>query len=394
MKRRNSKWIWIAIGILIFFIIVNNNEKIPEHKLIYGIAVHPSHYDTLPDTRGLDTLKQLGVSMVREDVTWQGTESTKGVYNFQNSDRRIELLRNKGIETLPILTYGNVLYANMPIGQNWETIRYTPPIGSPEWETYKKAFAEFIYQSVKHFSEKYNLTYYEIWNEPYGFWSPDSESLEIRAIKYTELMKLAYPRAKQANPKAQILIGGLGTTFQTDDYTAVAYRYGIKDYFDIMNIHPYEYTYTANLTAQRINLDKLENLMKYFGDDKKRWWVTEVGVPSAGAGIISTRDTNGNIVSINFDGQQPNWLNEQHQADAVNSFFELIKKYPKIDAVFWYDFKEDYLVRGDKNPIGCPKDFVSITCPVYNEGKYGIVNTTYGLKPAFYAYQNIISEGK
>lgn len=376
----------IIIGI--FYLI--SKPSYTQQSLIYGVGVHPSHYDTLPDTTGLKTLSSLGVSMVREDITWSSTEINKGFYDFSGTDRKISELLSYNITTLPILTYGNYLYANIPSGQGWAGDRYMPPLGSQAWEDYKTAFGQFIYHSVLHLSQKYNLIYYEIWNEPYGFYAPTTDNNTIRAIHYAELMKVAYAQAKLANPKAQILIGGLGTDKSlTDSYTSVLYQYGIKDSFDIMNIHPYEYASTnLNYAQNNKNIDYLYNLMALYGDTNKTWWITEIGRPSEGCSYVTNRDLNGIVKNVSVNGCS-NSLGIENQSLAMTNFFTIVKKYPYIKAVFWYDFKEDGLVR-TKSLTGCLGNIVNNSCPVETEARFGITNYTFSPKPAFYTYQNII----
>jgi len=401
----NKPLLYISLGIILIIIIsANSGNNLTDNKFIYGICIHPGHYDTSASNqqpRSLQALKDLGVSMVREDVQWSTVEAQKGFYDFTTTDRRIDILRGIGVDTLPILTYGNKYYANVPPGTYWQTDRYTPPMGTPEWEAYKVAFSKFIYASVKHLSDKYNMTYYEIWNEPYGFWEPSTESYETRAIKYTELMKMAYPEAKRANPNSQILIGGLGVSKElTITYTEVMYRYGIKNYFDIMNVHPYinynNYSEDPKVVGYSggviEHMDYLKQIMNSYGDNDKRWWVTEMGYPTDGcyiSRVISPLDGS-RVNTVMSCGQQ---LNETNQAIRVTNFFRRLNDdFPYVDAVFWYDFRDDCMFNS-RLPPGCTANAINATCPVHTECRFGLVNYSFGYKPGFYAYQDVIKAG-
>lgn len=403
-----NKIIYVIIGLVLLFIIVK--PSISSDKFIYGIGVHPGHYDSaslgsLQSNYSLKLLKDLGVSMAREDIQWIRTEKVKNVYNFTDSDRRIDLLRGQGIETLPILTYGNPLYANVPVGTYWAGDRYMPPRGTQAWEDYKVAFAKFIYESVKHFSEKYNMKYYEIWNEPYGFYDPQTDSLEERAIKYVELMSLAYPAAKKANPKAQILIGGQYITSGEGTYNRYLYRYGISKYFDIHNIHPYMYAgvnpnipfelYGYNdSNSNMVNkwMEDFEQLVNDYGDGDKDWWVTEMGVYSEGCGISKNYSFDGKFSY--YVSHCANGTSRENQAIAVRNHIKYLKEnFPQIKAFFWYDYREDAKTRVFQLP-GCPVDYISATCPVHHEARFGIVDWNWQPKPAYYEYQKIIQDAK
>lgn len=391
--------IWvILIGAVIIVIAINSSTHVPlvTSQFIYGVAVHPRHYES-SDT-GLQKLQELGVSMAREDVGWSGVETTKGVYNFVSHDNRVDRLLSVNVTPLLILTYSNFLYSNMPSGMGYDGSLYVPPIGSPEWANYKLAWGEFIYQSVKHFSEKYDLIYYELWNEPYGFWQPSTTPLDIKAIQYTELLKEGYKRAKEANPNSKILIGGLavGRTV-ADTFIGTIYQYGGKDYFDIMNIHPYcSYSYQAGkpnelqgtgCTTLNGDIIYLKSVMDSYGDGNKKWWITEFGYPSEGCYISQGKE--GSVASVSGCDTLSETFQNYRMINAMND----IKKYNFITAFFWYDFKDDCLNRklwsGGEIP-GCVPDVVSLGCPVWIECRFGLLHYDYSNKSAFSTYQEII----
>lgn len=376
---------------LIFFLTRN---KFPE--LEYGVATHPGHFDNNPT--GLNKMKELGISWARTDVSWNGVEKTKGVFNFSTYDRYFEELRSANITMIPILTYSNCLYNAMPSGQGYDCSRYVPAYGTPEWETYKKKWGEFIYQSVKHYSEKYGMVYFEFWNEPYGFWQPSSMTLEMKAIMFTELQKEGYIRAKEANPKCQVLIGSQPNSRSgLEGYTRIMYVYGVKDYFDIMVIHPYcSYRYDStkpdelqgtNCTSLNSDLDYLENLMAEYGDSDKEWWITEFGYPTEGCYIGGGSE--GKPVSVSGCDNLSESAQKYRLINAIND----IKKRKQITKLMWYDMKDD-CANNTKLPVGCIKDVITENCPVYTECRFGLIRYDYSNKPAFLAYQEIIKESK
>ena len=83
-------------------------------------------------------------------------------------------------------------------------------------------FADFMHDLVAFYSQPpYNVTYYEIWNEPdgvlwdecaenwpYGCWGDNSDDY-FGGGYYAEMLKGVYPAIKSANPDAQVVIGGL-----------------------------------------------------------------------------------------------------------------------------------------------------------------------------------------
>lgn len=84
------------------------------------------------------------------------------------------------------------------------------------------AFGNFMFDLVSRFSKPpYNVQYYEIYNEPdvdpslvgdyspFGCWGDISDAQYYGGDYFGEMMAAIYPRIKEANPNAQVLIGGL-----------------------------------------------------------------------------------------------------------------------------------------------------------------------------------------
>jgi len=83
-------------------------------------------------------------------------------------------------------------------------------------------FADFMHELVAFYSQPpYNVTYYEVWNEPdgvlleesaetwpYGCWGDESDDC-FGGGYYAEMLKGVYPAIKSANPNAQVVLGGL-----------------------------------------------------------------------------------------------------------------------------------------------------------------------------------------
>ena len=346
---------------------------------IKGVAVH-----SVSDFAGL---QDLGIKMIRDDMGWSSIETTKGVYNFANKDLYIQNLVNARIDPLIIIDYSNCLYNSMPSGQGYSCGVYIPT-NATEFEHFKKAFGNYTYEVVNHY--KGILKYFEIWNEPNGFWEPRNNSVNIRVTQYIELLKEAYTRAKEANPKAVILSAGLGTTTDLiNDYVRNYYTQGAKDYFDILAIHPYcGYDQTMPYSEQGATCGTIENIatirsiMDSNGDANKKIWITEFGYPTEGCyisslGIVSTCPYN---------------LSEENQNIRIRNIFPTLRdRFPSVTAFFWYDYKDDCKYR-NRYVAGCPsnpQDNSTITpqCPVWYECRFGLVRYDLSKKPAYETYK-------
>ena len=134
---------------------------------------------------------------------------------------------------------------------------------------YLDAFGDFLYDAVRRYSyPPYNVMYWEIWNEPdigysedladalFGCWADYSDET-WGGEYYAEVLQAVYPRIKAANPRAQVIIGGLhldcdprpegnycaknGHNEHAPLYLTGILRAGGGDYFDGVGFHAYDY---------------------------------------------------------------------------------------------------------------------------------------------------------
>lgn len=120
-------------------------------------------------------------------------------------------------------------------------------------------FGDFMYELVSRYKDR--VTYWELWNEPdidpdlvlpdsrYGCWG-DEDSDDYGGSYYAEMLKEAYPRIKQADPTAQVLLGGLLLDCDPER-VCPAQKSGMflqgvidnggGDYFDGVSYHAYDY---------------------------------------------------------------------------------------------------------------------------------------------------------
>jgi beta-glucosidase/6-phospho-beta-glucosidase/beta-galactosidase len=92
----------------------------------------------------------------------------------------------------------------------------------------------FLAYLVEHF--KGRIDYWEIWNEPEvdGFCKPAPN-----AVIYTQLLKRAYRKAKEANKEAKII--GLSSSLWSVDFIEETFQNDALNYMDILGLHPYCY---------------------------------------------------------------------------------------------------------------------------------------------------------
>lgn len=126
------------------------------------------------------------------------------------------------------------------------------------------AFASFMSELVTRYSvPPYNVMYWELGNEPdidpalipkdspFGCWG-DASDPYYGGGQYAEMLKVVYPKIKEANPEAQVLVGGLLLDCdpinppENKECTPSRYLEGILkngggDFFDGVSYHAYDY---------------------------------------------------------------------------------------------------------------------------------------------------------
>jgi exo-beta-1,3-glucanase (GH17 family) len=152
------------------------------------------------------------------------------------------------------------------------------------------AWGTWVSDTVSTYKDKIKV--WEIWNEPNwntGFGAPGDP------VKYVDFLKIAYVKAKQADPDCVVLGGSiLGTDYAAQNWLMSMYNNGAGDYMDAVSIHPYCSSVCPlypNATGSGKAFWKLQNmrdLMVQYGDENKNIWVTEMGWATGGSGAVNT----------------------------------------------------------------------------------------------------------
>ncbi|MHB0999590.1 MAG: cellulase family glycosylhydrolase [Armatimonadota bacterium] len=291
-------------------------------------------------------IKESGATHVRIPVRWVSVEPSKGKWDFTKADRVIRKLKNADIKILGTL----MSFPGWANGTEGKTVvgwydTYAPE-SVDDW-------AEYVRRVVYRYKKE--IHFWEIWNEENGvdFWRPEPDVKD-----YVRFLKSAYTACKSTDPKCTVVMGGLQmngiipnpwSPVKTPNYLQAIYDEGGKQYFDVINIHPYVLprpeegaVYMRKLVEGTIEVAEKN------GDGKKPIWITEIGCG------ISDDDT------------------AQEQAKLIEESFEAMASLPQIEAVYWF----------------CLRDYPgSITGP---EDSMGIVTLKGAKKPSFYAFQRSV----
>jgi hypothetical protein len=208
---------------------------------------------------------------------------------------------------------------------------------------------------------------YEVWNEPNlsGFWYPGPDP-----VRYTQMLRLAYPAIKAADPSAFVVSGGLapyGSYGSVDaqhqnpiNFLQTMYANGAKSSMDAVGWHPYNYPYGVayyNWSAwsqMSATNPSARSVMSANGDSAKKIWATEFGEPTG---------TNSRSVS------------EAAQAQYVTDTYGALKNWSWAGPAFLYSFHDN------------GTNLTNV------EDNFGVLHYDWSSKPAFGAYQLAAAAG-
>jgi hypothetical protein len=219
-------------------------------------------------------LKEMGGSWATEFFPWAYIQpSDPNRYDWEHADLVVDAARANGIPLIARLD-GVPTWAR-PADKTW---RYLAP------ERYAD-FGNFVHAFVSRYKDR--VRHYIIWNEPnlaseWGQRAPDPAG-------YLELLKVAYTRAKEADPRSIVLMAGLAPTMERSDiamndldYLSALYDEGAAPYFDALAAHSYGIKSPASdpPDPRKVNfrrVEELRDIMVQHGDAAKEVYMTEGG---------------------------------------------------------------------------------------------------------------------
>jgi len=156
---------------------------------------------------GIEPIAQAGVSWTARDFPWNIFEPNPGDRRWTDPviaarEQEFKEAKSRSFEIIFILDF-TPAWAIRP-GFNCGVVD----------EKYYSKLGDLMYDLVKRYSAPpYNITFYQISNEPdaagaIGCWG-DAADLYYGGGRYGEMLKVVYPRLKEANPHAKLMVGGL-----------------------------------------------------------------------------------------------------------------------------------------------------------------------------------------
>lgn len=282
----------------------------------FGVQFHVMWEDYSDQQRieVLDKLAGAGIKWVRIDVDWPSLQGegrgSHSQWAWDRLDFAVNAARARGIDVLATL-WRTPPWANGSAGAT------TTPNDPADYGT-------IAFELAGHFRGR--VAAWEIWNEPNS-----SSFFDGSVAQYVGLMKAAYPRFKEGDPNATVVIGG--PQYNDVAWLTKVYEAGAAPSFDVMSVHTYMSPSdlapeTNNGTIWTIaGVSQVHDLMVRNGDGAKPVWITEFG--------WSAHPN---------DGTEQNWargVTLEQQADyAVRALRFVGADFPYVQNMFWYNERD------------------------------------------------------
>jgi hypothetical protein len=230
--------------------------------------------------RTLQMVREMGAPWIVEYFPWAYSEpGFKGNFSWEHADLVVDHARAQGLTVIARLGFVPDWARPDPRKQK-TTSSYLD-------EAHYADFGDFVYAFVTHFRGR--VGHIIIWNEP----NLTSEwgQRPVEPAAYVRLLRIAYARAKQADPNVVVLGGALAPTLEPRgspfgmndlDYLEAMYQAGAAEVMDGLAVHTYGFKFPpeappdpAVINFRRVEL--LRAIMERHGDMAKPVYITESG---------------------------------------------------------------------------------------------------------------------
>lgn len=319
-------------------------------------------------------LRQSGVQWVR--VEWQvhpaaGSSAVAlpgpaGLLNYLDLRHYDDLLKLLCDPLHPIGVLGLLDYAALP-NQEWRTTEHVDG-------RYLEAMTAIADLLARYYGDR--VGYWEIWNEP------DFQVTHLAAADYAHLLTALYSVIKHADPRTQVVFGGLGGA----DWVAAQYFEQVIQQFsgslvpyDVFAIHPYpsnefrrngrlirdpSYLYYESPTV----LAPFMAIMRAAGHSPRPIWITELGWNRAA--------DSSSPATLGCQAVYQTMVTGIEQAAFLPQQFDILFKdvtwapgIPAVAKIFWYQYMD----------VGLELDNATCHDASYTEEAKRVVDWWFGL---------------
>ena len=225
-----------------------------------------------------------GLETMRVSLAWSGIEgSPRGGYDWAGFDAIVATAAEGGIEVLPFL-YSTPHW----VSGDWRRLPVDNARGRQGWAQFVRAAVERYGRGGEFWREhgprsdeplpQLPIRAWQIWNEENFFYFAKPASPQ----RYARLLSLSYRAVHRADPRAEVVIGGLfgdpgagpPRALDATDFLDQLYRvHRVKATFDAVALHPY----AADTADLRELVEGVRGTMLRHGDRRSGLYLTELG---------------------------------------------------------------------------------------------------------------------
>ncbi len=229
--------------------------------------------------RSLSLAQDAGMLWLRQRFPWSEIEPQRGVWRWDSYDRIVDAATAHGLKIVAVLD-------TSPAWARGGNVVTSPPQNNEDYGSFVAAFVSRYGGRVSHI---------QIWDQPNV--APNWGEWWASPAEYVALLKVAYARAKSANPAVLVLAAGLAPTVADDqwnlnDVTFLRrmYAFGARGNFDILAAKPYGFWSGPDdqrVDAGVLNFSRLillREIMVKNGDTALPIWAVEMGWNALPAG--------------------------------------------------------------------------------------------------------------
>jgi hypothetical protein len=281
-------------------------KLIPLLLIALSLLVAPSAAQALPrgffgiapqttlDQRDTARMRAGGVETIRAMLSWKVIQpSAQGGYDWSSFDRTVALAAEQRLEVLPFL-----IQTPHWLAGNWRTLPVDSARQRRAWEGFAAAavarygrdgtFWADHAPGTPHPLPRTPIRAWQIWNEENFFYFARPAS----PTRYARLLAISRRAANLADPRAEIVLGGLfgdprgrpPKAMDAVDFLDRLYRVrGVKADFDAVALHPY----AADVGVLRGHVEGIRRVSARHGDARAGLYLTEVGWGSQARSPVS-----------------------------------------------------------------------------------------------------------
>jgi hypothetical protein len=245
-----------------------------------GMTLHLRGADAATVKREFDLMAAMNVTWVRIDIDWSAVEPRRGKFQWEQTDMLVREAVAHQMNVLVMLGF-TPAWAQSPDAKLLAYPRHSRPKDLAN-------FANFARIAAGRYAPL-GVRSWEVWNEPNTslFWPSRPDATE-----YGNLFRTAATAIRGVDPRATLLIGGLGPQYDTPgaeippgQFLEQLYGNGAAQLADGIAVHPYSYPHLPMDPQQRqvggfADLPELQAVMANHGDGDKLIWITEFGAPT------------------------------------------------------------------------------------------------------------------